>query len=100
MLSGGPERKEGFQDDKNINVLKSKKWVFSKGVNLWFWSKNRNFLAFVFFSKIRLETMLSDPLDIVPFKGMLTVRCESRFSSRLDSRFSIPARVCEEHYHK
>ena len=31
MFSYGLERKEAFEDDKNVNVLKSKKWVFSKG---------------------------------------------------------------------
>ena len=36
MLSYGLERKEAFEDDKNVNFLKSKKWVFSKGVNPWF----------------------------------------------------------------
>ena len=36
VLSYGLERKEGFEDDKNVNFLKSKKWVFSKGVNPWF----------------------------------------------------------------
>ena len=29
MLSYGIERKETFEDDKNVNFLKSKKWVFS-----------------------------------------------------------------------
>ena len=33
MWSYGLERKEAFEDDKNVNFLKSKKWVFSKGVN-------------------------------------------------------------------
>ena len=36
MLSCGLERKEFFEDDKNVNFLKSQKWVFSKGVNPWF----------------------------------------------------------------
>ena len=36
MLRYGLERKEAFEDDKNVNFLKSKKWVFSKGVNPWF----------------------------------------------------------------
>ena len=31
MFSYGLERKEAFEDDKNVNFLKSKKWVFSKG---------------------------------------------------------------------
>ena len=40
MWSYGLEMKEGFEDDKNVNFLKCKKWVFSKGVNPWFRSKN------------------------------------------------------------
>ena len=40
MFSYGLERKEAFEDDKNVNFFKSKKWVFSKGVYLWFRSKN------------------------------------------------------------
>ena len=31
------KRKKAFEDDKNVNFLKSQKWVFSKGVNPWFW---------------------------------------------------------------
>ena len=45
IMSGyGIERKEASQDDKNIRFLKSKNWVFSKGVNPWFQSKNPKFL--------------------------------------------------------
>ena len=29
MLSYGLERKEALEDDKNVNFLKCKKWVFS-----------------------------------------------------------------------
>ena len=36
MLSYGLERKEAFEDDKNVSFLKSKKWASSKGVNPWF----------------------------------------------------------------
>ena len=36
MFSYSLERKEAFEDDKNVNFLKSKKWVFSKGVHPWF----------------------------------------------------------------
>ena len=36
MFSYGLERKGAFEDDKNVNFLKSKKWVFSKGVHPWF----------------------------------------------------------------
>ena len=43
MFSYSLERKEAFEDDKNVNFLKSKKWVFSKGVHPWFRSKIQNF---------------------------------------------------------
>ena len=36
MFSYGLERKEPFEDDKNVNFITSKKWVFSEGVHLWF----------------------------------------------------------------
>ena len=39
MLSCGLEGKEAFQDNKNVNFVKCEKWVFSKGVNPWVWSK-------------------------------------------------------------
>ena len=47
----GLERKETFEDDKNVNFLKSKKWVFSKGVHPWFRSKNPQFLLVCFSAK-------------------------------------------------
>ena len=34
------ERKEAFEDDKNVNFLKLKTLVFSNWVNPWFQSKN------------------------------------------------------------
>ena len=37
MFGYGLERIKAFEDDKNVNFLKSKKWVFSKGVHPWFW---------------------------------------------------------------
>ena len=40
MFSYGLESKEAFEDDKNLNFFKSKKWVFSKGVYPWFRSKS------------------------------------------------------------
>ena len=33
ILTYGLERKEALEDNKNVNFLKSKKWVFSKGVD-------------------------------------------------------------------
>ena len=40
IFSYGLERKEAFEDQKNLNFFKCKKWVFSKGVHPWFWSKS------------------------------------------------------------
>ena len=40
MFSYSLERKEAVEDEKNLNLFKSKKWVFSKGVHLWFRSKS------------------------------------------------------------
>ena len=34
------ERKNAFLGYRNTNFKKLKNWHFSKGVNLWFWSKN------------------------------------------------------------
>ena len=51
MFSYGLERKEAFDDDKNVNFFKSKKWVFSKGVHPWFRSKNPQFFLVCFSAK-------------------------------------------------
>ena len=48
MFSYGLERKEAFEDDKNVNFFKCKKWVFSKGVDPWFRSKNPQFFLVCF----------------------------------------------------
>ena len=48
MLSYGLERKEGFEDDKNVSFKKLKNWVFAKGVNPWFRSKNGEFFLMLF----------------------------------------------------
>ena len=51
MFSYGLERKEAFEENKNVNFFKSKKWVFSKGVHPWFRSKNRQFFLVCFSAK-------------------------------------------------
>ena len=51
MFSYGLERKETFEDDKNVNFFKSEKWVFSKGVPPWFRSKNPQFFLVCFSAK-------------------------------------------------
>ena len=51
MFSYCLERKETFEDDKNVNFFKSKKWVFSKGVQPWFRSKHPQFFLVCFSAK-------------------------------------------------
>ena len=51
MLSYGLESKKAFDDKKYFNFFKSKKWVFSKVVHQWFWSKNPQFFLVCFSSK-------------------------------------------------
>ena len=51
MLSYGLERKEAFEEDKNVNFFKCKKWVFSKGVDPWFRSKYPQFFVVCFSAK-------------------------------------------------
>ena len=43
------ERKKAIISNKNKNFKKSKNCHFSKGVNRWFWSKNRHFYTVFFF---------------------------------------------------
>ena len=55
MFSYGLERKDAFEDDENVNFLKSKKWVFSKGVHPWFRSKNPEYFLVCFSAKKALK---------------------------------------------
>ena len=43
MLNYVLDRKEAFQDNKDVNFVKSKKWVLAKGVNHGFGKKIQNF---------------------------------------------------------
>ena len=51
MFSYGLGRKEAFEDLKNVNFFKCKKWVFSKGVHPRFRSKNLQFFLVCFSAK-------------------------------------------------
>ena len=51
MFTYGLERKETFEGDKNVNFLKFKKWVFSKGIRPWSRSKNPQFFVVCFSAK-------------------------------------------------
>ena len=59
MLSSSLERKETFHDDKNVSFVKSKKWVFSKGLTYSFGQK----FSCLFLSKIGLGILLSYGLE-------------------------------------
>ena len=48
---------------KNVNFVKSKKWVFSKGVNPWFCSERLKIFSSLFLNKIGLKIMLSWGLE-------------------------------------
>ena len=56
------ERKNAFLGYKNKKFKKSKNWNFSKGVNLWFWSKKGHFSNFVLGS-IGQENVFYDILE-------------------------------------
>ena len=51
MFSYGLQKKKAFGDDKNLSFFKSKKWVFSRGFDPWFWSKNPHFFLVCFSAK-------------------------------------------------
>ena len=56
------ERKNTFQGYKNKKFKKSKNWLFSKGVNPWFWSENSHFCNFFFLGNIGQENVFFDIL--------------------------------------
>ena len=64
MFTYGLERKETFEDEKNVNFLKYKKWVFSKGVNPWFGSKAIRPCCFPWLSAIY---SVSNSQTLIPF---------------------------------
>ena len=72
MLSYGLERKEAFQEDKSVNFVMSKKWVFSKGVNPWFWSKNPK--RFLHCFKVKLTCVLERRQGFLDYKNDLKAR--------------------------
>ena len=56
------ERKSAFRGHKNMKFKNSKNWHFFKGVNPWFWSKNRHFSTFFFLGNIGQENVFYDIL--------------------------------------
>ena len=57
------EWKNAFLGYKNKKLVKSKNWVFSKGVNPWCWSKSGNFSKFFFLGNMCQEYVFYDNLE-------------------------------------
>ena len=57
------ERKNSFLGYKNKKFKKSKNWLFSKGVNPWFCSKNGHFSNFFFLGNIGQQNVFYDILE-------------------------------------
>ena len=57
------ERKNAFLGYKKKKLEKSKNRHFSKAVNPWFWSKNRQFFNFYFLGNIGQENIFYDILE-------------------------------------
>ena len=57
------ERKIAFLGHNNTKFKKSKNWHFSKGVNLWFWSKKGQFSKFFFLGNTGQENLFYDILE-------------------------------------
>ena len=57
------ERENAFLDYKNKKLKESKNSHFSKGVNLWFWSKDNHFSKFYFLGNIDQENVFYDILE-------------------------------------
>ena len=57
------KKKNTFLGYKIKNYKKSKNWLFSKGVNPWFWSKNPHFSNFFFLGNIDQENVFYDILE-------------------------------------
>ena len=57
------EQRNAFLGFKNKKFKRSKNWHFSKGVNLWFLSKNGHFWKFFFLGNIGQENGISNILE-------------------------------------
>ena len=57
------KRNNDFLGYKNRKLKKSKNWLFSKGVNPWFWSKNVHFSKLILLKNIGKENVFYDILE-------------------------------------
>ena len=76
------ERKNAFLSYKNKKFKKSKNWDFSKGVNLWFWSKIGLFPSFVFRHYRPGKCVLRESFHFF----LLKIRPEMKFNNVLDRK--------------
>ena len=92
MFTNVLETKETFFGHKKVNLFKSQKSHFSKGVNPCFWSKNVVFFLELFSVKIRPEIMLNSVRHrketfFGPKKCNLSKSQKSHFSKGLTHAF-------------
>ena len=57
------ERKNAFLGYKNKKFKQSKNWHFTKGVNLWYWSKKGHFSKIFFLGDVGQENFFYDILE-------------------------------------
>ena len=86
------ERKNQFLDYKNKKLKPSKNWIFSKGVNPWFWYKNVHFSNFFFLANIGQENVFYYILErkntFLGYKNKTFKKSKNwHFSKRVNPRF-------------
>ena len=73
------KKKNTFLGYKIKNYKKSKNWLFSKGVNPWFWSKNAHFSNFLFQAiQPRKMSFMIFQNEKTPFQAIKTRSSKSR----------------------
>ena len=86
------EQKNVFLDYKKKKFKKSNSWHFSKGVNLWFWTKNGHFSNFYLLGNTGQENVFYDTLErknaFLGYKNKKFKNSKNwHFSKRLNSWF-------------
>ena len=72
-------RKQGFLDNRNMDLRKPENWNFSKGVSPWFWSKSWSFFIFcVYQTQIKKKCLLMLWIEKKRFKTLRTSVYEER----------------------
>ena len=85
------EGKNAFPGYKNKKFEKSKNWHFSKGANLWFWSKNGHFSNFFKGGNFGQENVF---YDILERKNAFLGYKNNKFKKSKNWRFSKGVNPC------